>query len=844
MPESVYVRGEGPLDAQLMIVGEAPGYYENLEGRPFVGPSGNLVNQFLREAGIDRSQCYVTNVVKYRPPDNNLGRLKELGITIESGISELYREIQTVNPNCILALGNTALKYLTGRSGKGNKITENRGSILRVIPAAGTDSKVVPAFHPANLLHGEGAGDQGDEAYGSATRICIEFDFNRAVEESRTRSYNIPQRHHGICRNSLDTHRYLERNRDKKRVAVDIESKFGIPIILGLAFSTDESFSIPLLDFSSPYHEGRLCSTSRDVAESLISVARVLANPNLEVIGQNFKFDQDKLELMWVWINGLIIDIMLLHKTLYPEFPAGLDFMTSFHTREPFYKIEGREFVFGKDKLEDYCIYNGKDCCVTLEIANTILPDLEDFGLKDFFFGFGKGDWRYPFGVQKLHHLYRHMERVGFLFDSQKNKELKKKYGTRKRELQSELDKLVGNHVNVNSPKQVAFLLYEHLKLPRRAGTGEDVLVALMNSPQVKNETHKEAIAKILEIRRVTKTIGTYLNAAPDFDGRMRTSYNIVGTETGRTSTGIVDQPVRPYKMGLAFQTMTKHGEIGPDLRKQFPADPGYVYIQADAKQAEARVVFLLAELYDRLKQMDDPSYDIHSITASWFYSGETPQEIRKQKEKRFTGKTIRHAGHLGMGKRRAMFTFNNDAQKFGIDAKISEWKAGQLLDAFHENDPKISGGLWKTTKGKYVEADNGFWREVFDEMDRTKILVSPFGRRREFFGEVTDHWYKEGLSFIPQATIADNTKRAMLGIKEEIQDVRYVLEWHDGFLALVPEKEVDLYVPVFTSWMEKPIDFSECSIKRGVISIPCEIEFSDKTFYDLRAYELDRKSA
>lgn len=825
MTERKYVRGEGRLDAKLMVIGEAPGFYEENEGRPFVGPSGRLLNKFLHEAGIERSECYVTNIVKVRPPDNKFERLREYGLTPLDFLPELWVEIQAVRPNCILALGKNALKFLTGRTGKGNSITENRGSILSLVSEAGVECKVIPTYHPASLLH-----MQGSEIDDPRERLWMQSDFKRAVEEAQYVEFILPQRHLGIAKNSSDTWRYLERHRKHTRVSVDIEVKYAIPVCLGLACSADEALSIPLLEFSSAHHEGSFCSSPRDVAHSWRAVIEFLSNPNLEIVGQNFKFDHDKIEMRGVNLRGRIIDIMLVHATLYPEFPKSLEFMASIHTREPFWKDE----TMYNTSFQALALGCGRDAAVSFEIADVLLPELREAGLWDFYFGFGRDDWRYPFCIERLSNLYRRMDNVGFLYDQNKNKELKEKYRGLAAASQVELNMLIGKAVNVNSNPQVAYLIYDHLGLPKRGkkgrGTGEDVLVALMNSPAVKSEEHKRIMSLILETRRLRKVTSTYLNATVDFDDRLRTNYKIVGTITGRTATSKQDPPVRPFPMGLAYQTMTKHGEIGPDLRKQFPCDPGYVFMQADARQAEHRVVSLLAKNLEELERMKDPEYDPHARTASWFYKELTIAELKKDKLRRFVGKKMRHAGNYDMEKGRCALEFNNDAKKFGLDIQISEWKAGKNLDVFHENDPSIR---------------EVFHQEVRDVLDETKILISPFGRRREFFGSPDDHqFYKEGYAQIPQASVADNTKRAMLGIAEEVQDIRYVLEWHDGFLALVPEKETELYGHLFMDWMEKPIDFSECSLKRESLIIPCELELSETTFYDLRKYELDRHSS
>lgn len=816
--ERRYVRGEGSLSAKLMVVGEAPGADEDREGRPFVGASGRLLNKFLHEAGIERSQCYVTNVVKVRPPDNKFERLREFGLSPQEFLPELWQEIRAVRPSCILALGKNALRYLTGRSGKNNSITENRGSILPLVSAAGYECKVVSTFHPAALLH-----MRGSDIDDPMARLYIQADIKRAVEESNDPDFNLPRRSLMVARNSRDTWQYIERNKHKRMMSVDCEVKYSIPVVLGIAFSPHEALAIPLLDFDSAYHQGELCLSSRDVADSLRTVFQYVANPEVDIIGQNFKFDHDKVEPRGMRILGRIIDIMLLHATIYPEFPKSLEFQASIHTREPYWKND----TMYQTSLHNLAVGCARDAAVSFELAEILLRELREAGLYDFYFGYDRSDWRWPFAVEKLHNLYRRMDNVGFQFNKDKNKELKEKYRGLAAAAQVELDMLVGAAVNVNSPKQVAYMIYDHLGLPQRGkegrGVGEDVLVALMNSPSVKNDEHRRIMHLVLEIRRLRKVVSTYLNAILDFDDRLRTNYKIVGTETGRTSTSKQDPPVRPFSMGLAYQTMTKHGEIGPDLRKQFPVDDGYVYMQADARQAEARVVFLLANNIEGLEKMNDPNYDIHAHTASWFNPEFTIEQLKKDKLRRFTGKKMRHAGNYDMGKKRAMTEYNNDAKKFGLEAQISEWKAGQLLDIFHANDPSIR---------------SVFHQEVRDVVDETKVLISPFGRRREFFGSPDEHgFYKEAYAQIPQSTVADNTKRAMLGIKEDAPDIRFILEWHDGFLALVPVNEVDLYGRLFMRWMEKPINFSECSLSRGELIIPCELELSETTFYDLKTY-------
>src|SRR5207245_10297666 len=102
-----YVGGVGRSTAQLVVVGESPGEREERELKPFVGHSGRIVNEVLNDAGISRSEVYLTNVVKVRPPNNDIKKLNLLGKSIDDFIHQLWDEINAIKPNAILTFRNT-----------------------------------------------------------------------------------------------------------------------------------------------------------------------------------------------------------------------------------------------------------------------------------------------------------------------------------------------------------------------------------------------------------------------------------------------------------------------------------------------------------------------------------------------------------------------------------------------------------------------------------------------------------------------------------------------------------------------------------------------------------------
>ena len=268
----IYVPAEGPSNAKLAIVGEAPGGEEERLGRPFVGSTGKIVDDILESLGVSRAEVYLTNVVKIRPPGNNIDSLHILGKSINDFIPQLQAELEALKPNAILALGNTALTALTGFHG----IEKYRGSIL---PCSLAPGKIIPTIHPASLLHAEG--DSSLRSWKDLT--FIKWDFKRAIEQSKFEEYNPPRRNLIVCRSALELDRFLGKYEGSLYCSVDIETFKTIPLCIGLAFSKDEAISVPLF-FSS--------MTKSDQISCWEMCARLLTDKEIFKIGQNFKFDE------------------------------------------------------------------------------------------------------------------------------------------------------------------------------------------------------------------------------------------------------------------------------------------------------------------------------------------------------------------------------------------------------------------------------------------------------------------------------------------------------------------------------------------------------------------------
>jgi uracil-DNA glycosylase family 4 len=823
-----YVPGVGPLEPDLMIVGEAPGKQEDLAKIPFVGPAGELLTDALHKAGMPRAACYITNVCKHRPPNNNFKHLHLIGVDLEEQIKYLWEhEIHARRPKCILAVGNEALKAITVYDG----ISNYRGSILLARDGV---TKVVPCIHPAALFAHKTWGDDGEdeEQSGGLDYVwlkLIEHDIARAVEESKTRTLQLPLRDIVVARNSLDVSRYFSQYRESSDAAVDIESINCIPVCIGFAFNRHHAISIPLL-----HRIGKHEITAMgyyDLMECWREVDRQLRR--ITAIGQNFKYDEFKLNLCGFRIPNVKSDIIIKTRVVFPELPKkSLAMSASVWTRQPYYKDEGKEFKLGKSPINQLLEYNAMDCLVTKEIDEEQELDLIAMEEK---YKVPARSYFYDYHMKK-HKFYLKMENNGFRVDHARQRELKQKYTFLQDGVHSRLVGLVGHDINVASYPQLFQLLYKEMKfkLLKRNPTSEDSIVRLLGN-HAKTKEKKEILTLILEEKRIRTQKSRYINFKPDYDDRCKCSFNIIATETCRSSTSSLKKPLRPGNFGgIPFHTISKHGRLAKDIRSMFIPDEGMVFVQVDASQCQARIVAVLSEDWELLQAFD--TIDIHRRTAGLIF-GYTKDlilsqgvvkyvdEMDKEDPMRFCGKKVRHAGNFRMGPGRFMQELNTDAQKFDIQMHVSQWKAGQMLETFHYASPKLK---------------NVFWRDIEECIVNTRVLIDPFGGVRVFNGRLDESTFKEGYANIPQRTEAHLVQQAALAVEEELAgDVEHmwISENHDSLTMQVPANNWEPYAKLLKKHMQQPIDFATyCSIKRNyVLTIPADIEISDTHYGDFK---------
>lgn len=527
-------------NSKILIIGESPGEDEEREREPFVGRSGQLLMETFARYGVNREDVSLANLCQYRPRGNKFDLLRD-SEQLKEGERELRDIIRSSSFNVIAALGGEPLSFLCGKYG----ISKYRGSIL---PAEhiNTQQKVIPAFHPSYIIRNE------------AEYPIFAADINRVIEESQHKEIRYTERNY-YPTPSFD---WLEQNLDRylnaKYMACDIESIKNSTTILchGFAISKHESFCLPHTD-------------------QYISYIMRLYEAQSHKIFHFGLYDYEMLYVNGIFVKNYVHDTYVLQHALQPELPRGLDFLTSIHTKEPYYKSEGRADIPDNTKAwgekvdrNKLYIYNCKDAAVTYEIFEQLHKDMEADECA-------RSTYDYEMSILPI---ALEIGRNGMLVDAEKKQYMEMALVQKWDKLQFALNMIAGEEVNVNSPKDMPSLLYDKFKLPirrKRAGgitTDEDAVVSLITYctgyiAGLKTEKAKlqwqvklEACKLILEIRGIRKLLSSYIKPAISSDGRMRSTYNVAGTETGRWSAfKYVD------KTGINPQTMPREALVLPD---------------------------------------------------------------------------------------------------------------------------------------------------------------------------------------------------------------------------------------------------------------------------------------
>jgi uracil-DNA glycosylase len=357
-----YVGIRGNPRSNVLILGEAPGEREDAKGIPFVGPSGYLLDNMLKESGFSDREMWFSNSYKTRPPDNKIDRLHELKVDFNLFHQQLWEELECYKPTIIVTCGKTPTNLLCPFT-KPTRIIKKqdekkdgfghwRGSLL-TSPFLTWPHYIIPMYHPAFVLR----------QY-SEREICI-FILTRAFEEwkffvQHQCLKSLPSRTILTSPSFADAYNFLRRCiTSPDPISIDIELlRRKVPYTISFALSPKEAVSMSFWR----YPEKELVILWRLMDEIFRTKTQ---------IGQNYTtFDAHWLRALGFSVNlSLVQDTLVRHHVLWPGLRHKLEFQTMQYTREPYYKEEGHSWTprAGIDKL---MVYNCKDTLVTYEIFN------------------------------------------------------------------------------------------------------------------------------------------------------------------------------------------------------------------------------------------------------------------------------------------------------------------------------------------------------------------------------------------------------------------------------------------------------------------------------------------
>lgn len=336
------IHAVGPKTAKIVLVGEAPGEQEERVGIPFIGWSGQELNRLLLQAGLNRKDIYLTNVLFTRPPDNKLEVFcvkkeqlpagyslsalspgKYLHPDLLPELDRLWGELRDVRPNLIVAAGATAAWAILGLNG----ITRLRGTLHQ-----SRLGKVLPIFHPAVL------------ARDWTIRPIIVADLLKAFVEQEFPEIRRPERYVTIDPTIDEVEEYCRTLLSAKLVACDIETRGGSITCLGLAGSSSDAIVIPFFDarkLASDPEQGLFPGSYWTKAGEIRARKAVQSVLGSEVpkLFQNGLYDIQYLLREGFRIRNAAEDTMIQHHALFPEMPKSLGFLGSIYTNESAWKL-------------------------------------------------------------------------------------------------------------------------------------------------------------------------------------------------------------------------------------------------------------------------------------------------------------------------------------------------------------------------------------------------------------------------------------------------------------------------------------------------------------------------
>lgn len=761
------VKDEGPKNARIILIGEAPGKAEDVQKRPFIGPSyWQKLEPWWQEVGLDRKQFYITNLYPMRPPNNIIDLIDKNDLAYWK--DDLHNRIADLDdPWVIVPTGNYALEALTGKK----SILKHRGSIYEYTDRRGRKLKVIPTVHPAATFR-----------QSRLAKHCIQ-DWRRIANDLTFRELRIPDRE-TLTAPNLDDLKWYAREHDDSHnapLAIDIETPgYNIACV---GFSFDPSFAL-VCPTTIEYWGSR-----KKQLEAIMWVKSMCASPAPKIL-QNGLFDLYWLKRYQQWNIDVVnyqYDLLAMHHAIDPGDDHDLAYLCSVYTRQPFYKDEAKD----PDEIRKYSSnwdalmrYNGLDCVVERECFDSLYAELDELNLVDF----------YHRHYASLFYPLLHIMLGGIRVSERERVKRATQLQIDCFKLQDELRAVTDTELfgpKAISGKKLKAYLYDTLKLPKqqrvRKKAGEKVktdsvdevaIRRLLNAytakripptkvPEVEaaRKQFPKAANLIMDHRRKSQLGTFYADKRVDDDGYYRSTYS-VNTEQGRLNSSR-----NPMGTGANAQNIDR------EARAMFVADHGHVLLEVDGSQVESKICYALTGEPELIRRAKLPpwEYDDHTMNAKIIFN-----RADIDKDQRYLAKRAVHASQRGMMGDKLSDLLLKD----GYTREPGECQL--MIDRYLDSAPN--------------DAIRNWFRKVRMAIMRNRMLANSWGRVIDFrYDRLDDELYRRGYSFMLQSECADWLNQwglvPLWNCISVVNDVRIAAQIHDALLiSVVPEKAFAVY--------------------------------------------------
>jgi DNA polymerase-1 len=540
-------------------------------------------------------------------------------------------------------------------------------------------------------------------------------------------------------------------------------------LLVGVSFAVNakEAFYVPV-------------PLDRDQAMAILEVFQPLfKHPNIEKVGHNTKFDLQVLGRYGINVEGPLFDTMIAQYLINPEAKQGMDFMAQYYLGYQPISIESLIGKKGKGQgnmgdlaPEEIYQYACEDADITLQLRDLLVQEIEKPHLKELFYSM----------EMPLVQVLSKMEEEGIAIDVPALKNYSVELQDTLVRLHDEIIADVGVPFNVDSPKQLGEILFDHLKISSKAKKTKTGQYATSEEVLQKHEHDHPIIPKLLEYRQLRKLKSTYVDPLPELcsprDGRIHTSFMQTVTATGRLSSN------NPNLQNIPIRTAK-----GREIRRAFVArGPEFKIMSVDYSQIELRIIAALSEDPSMIKAFKE-GLDIHAATASTVYK--VPIE-KVSREQRSAAKAV----NFGIIYGQSAFGL---AQNLGI----SRTEAKGIIDAYFEQFGTIKS---------YMDHVISFARE--------HGYVETIMKRRRYLPDINSanamvrgYAERNAINAPIQGSAADIIKMAMIAVEKAMKahslQSKMILQVHDELLFDVHLSEQETMKALVKEAMESAVNLA-----------------------------------